>query len=147
MIYRRAIAAGLALVGSAVGLVLSAAHTRKELIDLRREQLDTLTGGREKKMNKITQGVEEYRNAPGAVLLDVREKEDYDEGHIPGSIHADLRTIQFRHEAPDTPIFVYCYRGTRSAMAAEILREQGFERVKDIGGIDWYSGALETSDQ
>lgn len=146
MIYRRTIAAGLALVGSAVSLVLTAAHTKKELIDARQEQLDALTGMREKKRNRLRQGLEEYRNTPGAVLLDVREKEDYDEGHIPGSVHADLRTVRFRHESLDTPIFLYCYRGNRSAMAAAILREHGFVNVKDIGGIDWYTGELERCD-
>ena len=146
MIYRRFIAAGLALVGSAVSLILSAAHTKKDLIDIRREQLDIMTRQKEKKMNNIEQGLAEYRNTPGAVLMDVREKDDYDEGHIPGSVFADLRTIQFRHESLDTPIFIYCYRGNRSAMAAGILREQGYQNVKDIGGIDWYSGELETCD-
>lgn len=146
MIYRRVIAAGLALVGSAVSLVLSAAHTKKDLIDVRREQLDALTKMKKRRMSRLAHGLEEYRNTPGAVLLDVREKEDYDEGHIPGSVHADLRTVQFRHESLDTPIFLYCYRGTRSAMAAGILREHGFMNVKDIGGIDWYTGDLERCD-
>jgi type III restriction enzyme len=88
-------------------------------------------------------GLEEYRNTPGAVLLDVREKDDYDEGHIPGAVQAELMTIQFLHYGLETPLFLYCYRGNRSAMAAGILRDAGFQNVKDIGGIDWYSGELE----
>ena len=94
-------------------------------------------------MNKILAGLEEYRNTPNAVLIDVREREDYEEGHIPGAVHADLQTIQFLHYAPDTPLFLYCYRGNRSALAAGILKDAGFANVKDIGGIDWYDGALE----
>ena len=146
MSYRRAAAAGLALIGGVVSLVLSAAHTKKDLIEIRRNELETLTGQKEKKMEKLRKGLEEYRNTQGAVLLDVREQSDYDDGHIPGSVHADLQTIQFRHEDPDTPIFIYCYRGTRSAMAASILRNEGFTNVKDIGGIDWYNGELEVSE-
>ena len=146
MIYRRAAAAGLALIGSAVGLLLSAAKTKKELNDIRENELEQQAGQEEKKMDKFKEGLIEFKNTPGAVLLDVREQTDYDEGHIPGSIHADLQTIQFRHEDPETPIFIYCYQGNRSAMAASILQEHGFMRVKDIGGIDWYDGELEVSD-
>ncbi len=143
MLQRRVISAAIALVGSAVGLVLSAAHTKKDLIDIRHERFEALKAQKEKRMNKINAGLEEYRNTSGAVLLDVREKDDYDEGHIPGAIHANLQTIQFLHYGLETPIFLYCYRGNRSAMAAGILREAGFEHVKDIGGIDWYTGELE----
>ena len=91
----------------------------------------------------INDAVDEWRNMADAVLIDVREKEDYDKGHIPGAVYADLRTIRFLHYGLETPIFLYCYRGNRSAMAAGILREAGFQNVKDIGGIDWYTGELE----
>ena len=143
VISRRLISAAIALVGSTVGLVLSAAHTKKDLIDIRHERLEELTRAKEKHMNKLNAGLEEYRNTTGAVLIDVREKEDYDKGHIPGAAYADLRTIRFLHYGLETPLFLYCYRGNRSAMAAGILREAGFQNVKDIGGIDWYSGELE----
>ena len=143
IISRRLISAAIALVGSTVGLVLSAAHTKKDLIDIRHERLEELTRAKEKHMNKLNAGLEEYRNTTGAVLIDVREKEDFDKGHIPGAVYADLRTIRFLHYGLETPLFLYCYRGNRSAMAAGILREAGFQNVKDIGGIDWYSGELE----
>lgn len=143
LLNRRLVSAAVALVGSAVGLVLSAAHTKKDLIDLRQERWETWKKQKERRMNKINLGLEEYRNTPGAVLLDIREKSDYDEGHIPGAVHADLQTIQFLHYGLETPIFLYCYRGNCSAMAAGILREAGFTHVQDIGGIDWYTGELE----
>lgn len=131
-------------VSSAVGRVLSASHSKKELIDLRRRRWVNVTGQEEKRMNRMKSGLENYRNTPKAVLLDVREKDDFEEGHIPGAEHADLNTLQFYHAAKDTPIFVYCYRGTRSALAAEILRRAGFEEVRDLGGIDWYTGPVES---
>ncbi len=144
MINRRVISAAVALIGSAVGLVLTAAHTKKDLIDLRHERLEEITGAKEKKREKMNEGLAECRNTPGGVLVDVREKEDFEKGHIPGAVHGDLKTIQFLPYAPDTPIFLYCYRGNRSAAAASMLREAGFEKVKDIGGIDSYGGELET---
>ena len=130
VISRRLISAAIALVGSTVGLVLSAAHTKKDLIDIRHERLEELTRAKEKHMNKLNAGLEEYRNTTGAVLIDV-------------AVYADLRTIRFLHYGLETPLFLYCYRGNRSAMAAGILREAGFQNVKDIGGIDWYTGDLE----
>ena len=141
---RRIISAAVALIGSAVGMVLSAAHTKKDLIDIRHEQMNALKKQREDRMCKLQSGLEEYKNTPGSVLIDVREKEDYEEGHIPGAVHAELQTIRFLHYGLDTPIFLYCYRGTRSAMAAEILKEAGFEKDKDLGGIDRYDGELES---
>lgn len=144
MINRRLIAAGVSLIGSAVGMILAAAHTKEEMIDLRRSKWEDMTGIRERKEKKLSDGLAEYRETPGAVLLDVREKEDFDTGHIPGSIHAELRTVQHIDLSSDTPVFIVCYRGTRSAMAAAMLREAGFHNVQDIGGMEWYHGELET---
>jgi len=73
------------------------------------------------------------------VLLDVRTPEEYAEGHIPGSQLIPLQTLE--EEAPnqltdkDAPIFVYCRSGNRSLEAAEILVEQGYTQVYDLGGI------------
>ena len=144
MLNRRLISAAITLVGSAVGLILSAAHTKQEMIELRHEKFADLKKLKEKKMEKIYAGLLEVHSTPGSVLLDVREREDYDEGHIPAAVHADLRTLQFLGYPKETPLYIYCYRGNRSRMAAEILREAGFTHVKDIGGIDWYNGALES---
>ena len=143
MRYRRVIAAGVSLISGAVSLILAAAHTKRDMIDLRRDRSSEVTGWKQKNMDKINQGLNACRSTPGAILLDVREKADYVEGHIPGAVHADLQTIQYLHYGLDTPLFLYCYRGTRSRMAAGILRDAGFQQVTDIGGIDWYTGDLE----
>ena len=145
IISRRLVSAAIALVGSTVGLVLSAAHTKKDLIDIRHERLEELTRAKERHMNKLNAGLEEYRNTTGAVLIDVREKEDYDKGHIPGAVYADLRTIRFLHYGLETPLFLYCYRGNRSRYAVSILKEAGYTNVTNIGGIEFYHGDLEKS--
>lgn len=88
------------------------------------------------------EALERLENEPGIVLLDVRTPAEYAEGHIPGSLLIPLQTLA--EEAPeqltdkDAPIFVYCRSGRRSIEAAEILVEQGYTQVYDLGGIiDW----------
>src|SRR5437879_6045391 len=61
------------------------------------------------------------------VLLDVRERYEFEEGHIPGATHLSkgfLETqIEDRVPDRDTPITVYCAGGVRSLLAARALRE------------------------
>lgn len=94
----------------------------------------------------IDAGVEKFLAAPYAVLLDVRTPDEYREGHIPGSqnipiddIRAALNLIPNR----DTPIFVHCRSGMRSARAARSLKALGYTNVTNIGGVLNYHGALE----
>lgn len=93
----------------------------------------------------INQGVEEYQNVSGAVLLDVRTPNEYQEGHIPGSKNVPLQAIEkvksvVRDSA--TPLFVYCYSGSRSSQAAVMLKHMGYTNVKNIGGIAGYTGKV-----
>ena len=65
----------------------------------------------------INQGVREFRETPGAVLLDVRTPQEYDAGHIPGSQNAPLQIIDTADvvtASKDAPLFVYCHSGARS---------------------------------
>lgn len=92
---------------------------------------------------EINQGVEEWKNTKGAVLLDVRTKEEYADYHISGSVNIPLdRLDMVGGSIPDktTPIFVHCLSGGRSASAAAYLKRNGYSRVYDIGGIHSYRG-------
>ncbi|MBO7357453.1 MAG: rhodanese-like domain-containing protein [Lachnospiraceae bacterium] len=94
----------------------------------------------------INQGVNMYKDTENAVLIDVREKDEYAEGHIPGSINIPLSQINLiRNRIPkkDTPLFIYCLSGGRSANATSIITGMGYNVVNNIGGISSYSGALE----
>jgi|JI10StandDraft_1071094.scaffolds.fasta_scaffold04178_6 rhodanese-related sulfurtransferase len=74
-----------------------------------------------------------------AILYDVRTLEEYDAGHFPDAINypvQDLSAGQLPELAKDTPIYVYCRSGNRSAQAATILKEAGFTAVTDLGGIE-----------
>lgn len=94
----------------------------------------------------IEEGVKEYRETSGAVLLDVRTRQEYREGHIPDSRNVPLQELsQIESAVPkkDTPLFTYCHSGARSRQAAEELRRRGYLHVKNIGGITAYTGKVE----
>ena len=91
----------------------------------------------------INKGVEEYKVTPNAILLDVRTVEEYNEGHIKGSINWPLDQIEKVNYPKDTPLFVHCRSGRRSEEAKEILLELGYKKVKNIGGILDYTGEIE----
>ena len=94
----------------------------------------------------VNQGVNDYKNTNGAVLLDVRTPQEYSEGHIPGSKNVPLQTLdKIRNvvDHKDTALFVYCYSGARSRQAAAALRQMGYTKVNNIGGISSYRGKVE----
>lgn len=71
------------------------------------------------KSPQISQGVDEYKSTPGALLLDVRTPEEYQEGHIPESKNLPLQSLANQAGSlirqKSTPIFVYCHSGSRSS--------------------------------
>lgn len=85
---------------------------------------------------KIMNSGEEY------IILDVREQEEFDEGHIKGAILIPYTEIENKAEEilPDknAQILVYCRSGRRSKIAAESLAKLGYTNIKEFGGIiDW----------
>jgi adenylyltransferase/sulfurtransferase len=72
------------------------------------------------------------------VLVDVREREEWDEGHIPGAVHVPRGNLESRIEqaVPDraTPVVLYCASGNRSAFAARTLGELGYENAASLTG-------------
>ena len=78
----------------------------------------------------------------GYIILDVRTREEYDQGHIPGAIVISHEEIAEKAEEAltdkDQLILVYCRSGRRSKLAAEALVELGYTNIKEFGGIiDW----------
>ena len=78
-----------------------------------------------------------------AIIVDVREQDEYDDGHIPGAILYPLGLITQRTAKEllpdrDALLLVYCRSGNRSVHAAEKLAELGYTNVYEFGGIlDW----------
>jgi len=83
-------------------------------------------------------------------LVDVRRRDEWDEGHIPGATHIPRGSLESRIEkaAPDRdrPILVYCSAGERSAFAARTLGEMGYEDVTSLAGgfTDWKRNGFPT---
>ena len=90
--------------------------------------------------SNINKGLEECRRTEGALLVDVREPEEFAAGHIPGAINVPLSTLGGADLPADRPLFLYCLRGSRSARVAAILKRRGYSRVRSIGGINRYNG-------
>lgn len=94
----------------------------------------------------IDQGIQEYKEASGAVLLDVRTQQEYREGHVPTSKNVPLQSLtQVEKVVGDKnkPLFVYCYSGSRSSQAVRMLSKMGYANVKNVGGIASYTGKVE----
>jgi len=78
----------------------------------------------------------------GYIILDVREQDEYDAGHIPGAILIPYTQIEDKADEmlpdKDQLILVYCRSGRRSKIAAEALAELGYTNIREFGGIiDW----------
>jgi molybdopterin/thiamine biosynthesis adenylyltransferase/rhodanese-related sulfurtransferase len=96
-------------------------------------------------------GARELLDSPTPPLfLDIREPDEWDEGHIPSAIHVPRGNLESRIEnaAPDhaRPIVVYCAGGSRSAFAAKTLEELGYEDVTSLAGgyTDWKRNGFPT---
>ncbi len=72
--------------------------------------------------------------------IDVRSADEYSAGHIPGHANIPHGEISLRISEltsdKDTPIQLYCRSGRRSGIAVEVLQQQGFTNVSNVGGID-----------
>lgn len=84
--------------------------------------------------------------SPGSavLVLDVRTREEYDSGRIPGAALFPYDALAASFAEPDKarPIVVYCRSGRRSAIAAETLSGLGYTDVSDLGGLDAWKGGL-----
>jgi molybdopterin/thiamine biosynthesis adenylyltransferase/rhodanese-related sulfurtransferase len=94
--------------------------------------------------------VDAAARADGPLFLDVRELDEWDEGHIPGAIHVPRGNLESRVESlvPDRSrsIVTYCAVGARSAFAAKTLTDLGYEDVASLAGgyTDWKRNGFPT---
>ena len=81
------------------------------------------------------------------ILLDVREKWEYEMVHIEGATLIPFGELprRFREITPGVEVVVYCHWGMRSLDAAFLLQQLGFKSVKSlIGGIDRWAQEIDT---
>ena len=85
---------------------------------------------------------------PDVILLDVREQEEYNSGHIPGAVLLSVGSIREDTTSEvipgkDSIVLVYCRSGNRSKTAAKALAELGYSRVFEFGGINTWPYEVE----
>jgi len=98
-------------------------------------------------MKEITAKEVQEALAQGQTLkvIDVREVEEVQEGHIPGVIHMPLGLLEFRmHELnKNEPYIIVCRSGARSGRATQFLESQGFDVTNMIGGMLAWEGEVQ----
>lgn len=98
---------------------------------------------------EVTPAEAKARQDQGAVLVDVREAEEWQEGHVSGAVHIPLTALPLRlHELdPKQEVITVCRGGNRSAFAADALRKAGFPRVSSMAGgtMAWTEQGLPVS--
>ena len=108
--------------------------TYREILARARAELDEIG---------TTEAHERLRGDDAPLFLDVREQDEWQEGHLPGALHVPRGNLESRIEVlvPDKQreLVVYCASGNRSAFAGRTLHELGYENVSNLQGgfVDW----------
>ena len=81
--------------------------------------------------------VAELLEGGGAQVIDVRDRDEHEAGHIPGSRHVELSQLSAEAGSidRDRPVVLYCRGGNRSPLAAEALRASGYDASNLEGGL------------
>src|SRR5438128_6286160 len=86
-----------------------------------------------------------------AVIIDVRDKDECDEGHIPRATHMSRGTIELdiEEKVPDPNVMIICHcgGGGRGALVTESLQKMGYKSVRSMAGgfKAWKAAALPTA--
>jgi rhodanese-related sulfurtransferase/glyoxylase-like metal-dependent hydrolase (beta-lactamase superfamily II) len=104
----------------------------------------TAAGGATSCMKQVTAAQLNEMMADGAAapqVLDVREQDEWDAGHIDGAVRMNFKHLSDGYRSlgldPEQPVVVYCASGNRSSTAGSLLEARGFKRVHNlVGGID-----------
>ena len=83
----------------------------------------------------------EMMDTQNVIILDVREQDEYDSGHIPGAVLLPVGTIDETTAAEvipekDSTVLVYCSSGNRRKTASSTLAELGYSNIYEFGGIN-----------
>lgn len=81
----------------------------------------------------------------GLNVIDVRERDEYANGHVPTAINQPLSELAQQSATldPEKEYYVICQSGGRSAKACEYLADQGLDVINVMGGTSAYKGKLE----
>ena len=91
---------------------------------------------------------EEFRQGyRKAQLIDVREPNEFDNGHVLGARNIPLSQLKMRKGEirADKPVYLYCQNGMRSGRAAQFLHRKGYRQLTQLqGGFKKWSGKVKT---
>ncbi len=110
-----------------------------------------LTADAKTRVREVSAAEAGQKQANGAVLIDVRESEEFVNGHAKGAVHLSKGVIELGIEETvpnvSTPIILYCGGGSRSALAADSLQKMGYTNVASMAGgfRAWNNDGLPTS--
>ena len=110
---------------------------------------DTSASAEKNTYEPITQeAAKEMMDTMDVIVLDVREQEEFDAGHIPGAVLLPVGSITAETAATvipakDTVVLVYCRSGNRSKTASAALAELGYTEVYEFGGINTWPYEVE----
>ena len=112
-----------------------------------------LVADAKKKITEIspTDAAAKAKSSSDTVIVDVREKDEFDESHIPDAVHMSrgLFELEVEEKFPDrnTTIICHCGGGGRSALAAESLQKMGYKNVRSMAGgfKAWKTAGLPTT--
>lgn len=91
------------------------------------------------------ESIEDYV-ADGYIIADVREIDEFNEGHIPGAVNAPLSDLENNEFGPlqvDEKYIIICRSGNRSIAASNILTHQGYDIVNVSEGMSTWTGDIE----
>ena len=116
--------------------------TYRELLARVKEEIDEIS---------TIEAHERLESSESPLFVDVREPDEWEEGHVPGAIYTGRGRLEQRIEGlvPDKSrsLVVYCSAGSRSAFAAKALGELGYENVVNLAGgfADWKRNGFEVT--
>jgi rhodanese-related sulfurtransferase len=99
---------------------------------------ERLTAEAKTRVKQISPREAHQQHKAGAVLVDVREREEFVKDHATGATHLSRGVLELKIEEavpdPATPIICYCGGGGRSALAADSLQKMGYTNVASMAG-------------
>ena len=83
--------------------------------------------------------IDENKNNPDFVILDVRTPEEFNSGHIANAVNIDYKSPDFKEQLEnldkDKTYALYCHSGRRATASADIMNGLGFQNIYNFGGV------------
>lgn len=99
-------------------------------------------------LNQTPKEFAESMQSENVQVLDVRTPEEFAAGHLQNAVNINIYDASFAEQikklSPETPVYVYCKAGSRSAKAADILKQNGFRKIVNMSGgySSWVASGL-----